>query len=176
MIRRAFPIAAVLFVGFGLLAAGADHVGAGQSAPNTSCISGVSVEPLAKGQPSQAEGYDLVQLRVNFEPGGSIGLHTHPGSLTISVEKGAFGFTLQGGEQEGEMEVMRAAVDGTAVPAERLTPGRETILQPGDWVFEHGMVHSARNASDGPTSVLVAGLARTGEPFTQCIEDPVTSG
>jgi quercetin dioxygenase-like cupin family protein len=168
MIRRVFPGTALVLVVFGLLAIGPGQVAVGQSAPNTSCISGVTAQPLSVGQPMQAEGYSLMLVRVTFAPGGSIGLHTHPGSLTLSIESGALLFSVQ----EGEMDVVRAPVNGTAVASERLTPGDETVLQPGDSLFEHGMVHSASNASDGPTSVLIAGLMRTGEPFTQCVAEP----
>lgn len=168
MIRFAFSIATLLLVAFSPLATGSHQVRAEQAAPANSCISGVKVEALGKGQPSHAPGYDLLHLRVTFEPGGSIGLHTHPGSLSLTVESGALGYTLRDDQMAG-MTITRAAIDGTPAPAETLVPGQETVLQPGDWLYEEEMIHSARNAGDGTTTVLVSGLMRSGEAFTQCL-------
>jgi hypothetical protein len=44
--------------------------------------------------------------------------------------------------------------------------GVETILNPGDALFEQSVVHTARNASDGETVVWVASVIAAGEPFT----------
>lgn len=151
-----------------LLAIAPHHLGAQSTPPATGCVNGVTVEPLARGLPSSAEGKALSLLRVTFAPGGSIiGLHAHPGSLVLSIESRVLGYTIQ----EGEVKIQRAATDGTPGAVEPLTPGEEVLLNPGDALFEEGVIHSARNTGDVPTVVLVAGLMAADEAFTQCVED-----
>ncbi len=158
-------LATLAFVlALGLAAAWAAPLGAHQGGPATGCVADVTVTRLGHGLPTAADGQELTLLRVTFAPGGSIGGHVHPGALTLSIESGALVYAVV----EGEAEVQRAAVDGTPVPAESLTAGQETTLNPGDWVFEQGIVHTARNDGAEPAVVLVAGLMRAGEPFTQC--------
>jgi quercetin dioxygenase-like cupin family protein len=141
-----------------------------QDAPATGCVSDVTVTRLGHGLPSAAEGLELTLLRVTFAPGGSIGAHIHPGALTLSIESGALAYTML----DGHAEVQRAPVEGTPVPTEMLAAGQEAILNPGDWLFEESMVHMARNDGTEPAVVLVSGLMRAGEPFTQCVEWPAT--
>lgn len=52
-----------------------------------------------------------------------------------------------------------------------MAQGEEVALEPGDSFIEMGMVHSARNLSDEPTSVLLAGLIEKEQPLTICTED-----
>jgi hypothetical protein len=68
-----------------------------------------------------------------------------------------------------EMMVMRAS-DEPGAPAvpEPLVAGQETVLQPGDWFIETGMVHSARNAGDEEVAVTFTGLVEAGQPVTTC--------
>ncbi len=141
-----------------------------QASPATTCIENVTVSLLGHGLPDSASGQELMLLRVNIAPGGGFGSHSHPGALTLSIEAG----TLVYGVIEGEAHVYRAAVDGTPSPTELLIAGQETTLNPGDWVFEQGIIHSARNDGEEPTVVLVAGLMRAGEPFTQCHDTHAT--
>ena len=171
MHRASSTLLVVLLVALGLLAIAPARIGAHQSTPSTGCISDVTVQPLGRGQPSAAAGKELTLLRVTFAPGGSIGLHGHPGSLTLSIESGALTYAVV----DGEADVVRASSDGTPAPPERLTSGDETVLRPGDWLFEQGIVHSARNDGTEPTEVLVAGLMTAGEAFTQCHEEAAAS-
>ena len=164
---RIYATATLLFFGLGLFAFAPDRLGAHQATPSTACISGVTVEPLGVGQPTAADGQELKLLRVTFAPGGSIGMHTHPGALILSIESGALAYAMH----DGDVEIHHPPVDGTPVPTDLLTAGSEAILETGDWLFEEGMMHTARNAGDDPAVVLIAGLMRTGEPFTQCVED-----
>jgi hypothetical protein len=107
----------------------------------------------------------LVLVRVIFGPGGSIGQHTHPGTLTVVVESGSLGFTLV---DEGYMTITRAATDDADPTEESAMTGVEMALNPGDGFVEMGMVHSATNLGDTDTSVLFAGLVETGAPVTAC--------
>jgi quercetin dioxygenase-like cupin family protein len=134
------------------------------------CATDISIQVLGNAQPAAAEGQTLVLVRAMWAPGGGIGPHTHPGTLVISVESGQFGFTLAEDQMAGEMTVMRSGEPGTPAVPEPMTPGQEVVLEPGDWVVETGMVHSARAVGDEPVSVVFSGLATTGQPLTTCVE------
>src|SRR5687767_1206393 len=71
------------------------------------CATNMSVQLLGNAQPAAAAEQTLVLVRAIFGPGGGIGPHTHPGTLVISVESGAFGFTPVG-EGTMEMTIMRS--------------------------------------------------------------------
>jgi quercetin dioxygenase-like cupin family protein len=131
------------------------------------CATDMRVQVLGTTQPAGADGQSLVLVRALFAPGGSIGAHTHPGTLVISVESGAFGFTPV---HEGEMTVMRSGEAGTPVAAEPMVVGQETVLHPGDWVVETGMVHTARAVGDEPVEVVFSGLVAAGQPLTTCVD------
>jgi quercetin dioxygenase-like cupin family protein len=133
------------------------------------CATNMSVQMLGNAQPAAAEGQTLVLVRAIFAAGGGIGPHTHPGTLVISVESGAFGFTPVG-EGAMEMSVMRSGEAGTPAAAEPMVMGQETVLHPGDWVVETGMVHSARTVGDEPVEVVFSGLVEAGQPLTTCVD------
>jgi quercetin dioxygenase-like cupin family protein len=131
----------------------------------TFCIADVKGEVLGS-TPSEIEGYSLVSARVTFAPGGTIGAHIHPGTLVATVVEGSLGFTLI---TDAQMSVSRApAADGSRA-IDAAFPGQEVVLTPGDGFVETGMVHSARNTSDGQTVVMISGLIKTGQPLTQCV-------
>jgi quercetin dioxygenase-like cupin family protein len=133
------------------------------------CATTMRVQLLGTAQPAAATNQTLVLVRALFGPGGGIGPHTHPGTLVISVESGAFGFTPVG-EGAMAMTVMRAGDPGTPAAAEPMVMGQETVLHPGDWVVETGMVHSARTVGDEPVAVVFSGLVDAGQPLTTCVE------
>jgi hypothetical protein len=110
---------------------------------------------------------NLVLARVIIGPGGSVGEHTHPGTLVVTVETGVLGFTHLG---DGSMSVNRAATAGTESVTEDLPHGEEVPFNPGDWFVETGMVHTAVNLSDEETSVLLTGLIEPGQPLTSCVD------
>lgn len=152
------------------MSAGASALAA-QPAPQPvtlECATDMSVQVLGNAAPASAEGQSLVLVRAFFGVGGGIGAHTHPGTLIVAVESGSFGVTL---EDEGmEMMVMRASDDAaTPAVAEPLVAGQETVLEPGDWFIETGMVHSARNAGEEPVEVVFTGLVEAGQPVTSCV-------
>lgn len=121
------------------------------------CATNMSAQVLS-ATPVGDGSETLVLARVLFAPGGSLGAHTHPGSL---------GFTLI---EEGEMTVARAATADAEATSESLTSGEEKVLNPGDSFIEVGMVHSAKNLSDEQTTVLLSGLITSGEPLTSCVD------
>jgi quercetin dioxygenase-like cupin family protein len=133
------------------------------------CATNMSVQVLGNTQPAAAEDQSLVLVRALFGPGGGIGPHTHPGTLVISVESGAFGFTPVD-EDAMTMTVMRSGELGTPAAAEPMVSGQETVLHPGDWVVETGMVHSARTVGEEPVAVVFSGLIAAGQPLTTCVD------
>ena len=132
------------------------------------CAENVSAQVLGTGAPSTADGQTLVLVRIIFGPGGSIGAHTHPGTLVATVESGTLGFTLL--DDHGEMTVTRAGSNGTPAAEESLTADEEVELAPGDGFVETGMIHTARSIGDEPASVLISGLIEAGQPLTICAE------
>lgn len=113
----------------------------------------------------------LVQARVIFAPGGSIGMHTHPGTLVMTVETGVFGFTHHG---DGEMTLNRVATAEAEATTEPMPHGEEIATNPGDWFVETGMIHTGSNLSDGETTVLISGVIETGQPLTICVDEAAT--
>lgn len=142
------------------------------------CATNVGAQVLGNAAPETATGQSMVLARIVFGVGGSIGPHTHPGTLVVSVESGTLGFTrtedVEMGEA-GEMAVMRAAPAGTPAAVAPLTPGQEVELAPGDWFVETGMVHTARSLGDEPASVLLSGLIAAEQPLTQCVDETPAS-
>jgi quercetin dioxygenase-like cupin family protein len=131
------------------------------------CAVNVSVQLLGAGKPATAEDQALVLGRVIFGVGGSLGPHTHPGTLVASVESGTLGFTLV---DDGEMPITRSGDAGTPVAEEMISTGQEVELHPGDGFVEMGMVHSARAIGDEPAVVILSGLIEAGQPLTACAE------
>lgn len=130
------------------------------------CVSNVSGQ-LLNATPVGDGSQTLVLVRVILGPGGTIGNHTHPGTLAVTVESGSFGLTLV---DHGEMAINRGGPAGGQATPEPMTPGQQYTLAPGDGFIETGMVHSAANLGDGDTTVLIAGLIETGQALTQCAE------
>lgn len=130
------------------------------------CATNASAQRLA-ATPVGDGSQTLVLARVILGSGGSIGAHTHPGTLAVVVESGALGFTLI---EHGEMTITRAATADAEATEESLVVGEEKTLDPGDSFIEMGMVHSAANVDDGDTSVLISGLIEAGQPLTSCVD------
>ena len=86
----------------------------------------------------------------------------HFGALVLHVESGELTYTMV----EGTVKIQRAATAGIPGPTEQLGQGQETVLRAGDWLFEQGVVRSARNATTGETVVLVASLTAGDMAFT----------
>jgi quercetin dioxygenase-like cupin family protein len=172
----------ILATGLFTLGPGADRVSAQSIAQplDLPCADSVGVVPLGQAMPDGAEGQALAALRVEIAPGGSLGLHTHPGTLIVAIEAGEFGFTMAEsgtmGASHGEMQIMRAGTDSTPPAAEPVQAETEYVLTPGDWMVEPpGMAHSARALGDVPTIANVTGLVAPDQPFIQCLDGAPTS-
>jgi quercetin dioxygenase-like cupin family protein len=151
----------VAITGLGVLALGRSITIARQSTPAPASV-GVTTEILGGGQPDAASGQALGVRRNTFAPDGFVPPHAHPGALVLHVESGELTYTVI----EGTIQIQRGATAGTPGPTEQLGPGQETVLRAGDWLFEQGVVHSARNATSDETVVLVASLTAADMPFT----------
>jgi quercetin dioxygenase-like cupin family protein len=162
MRRTSVIVSTLLLLAVGVLGSGWLPTRAQQGTPAAANVVDVAIGLLGTGQPEAAPGHALELRRVVFEPGGSIANHVHPGALVLYIESGALTYAVV----EGSVAIQRAAEDGTPGPTEELGPGDETVLNPGDALFEQAVVHSARNDGDEPTTVLVSSVAEAGEPFT----------
>jgi quercetin dioxygenase-like cupin family protein len=131
------------------------------------CVSDASAQVLGM-TPVNDGAQNLISARITFAPGGSISAHTHPGSMVATIETGSLGFTHLG---DAEMSLNRAATADTEAVVESLPHGEEVALNPGDWFVETGMIHTATNLSDGPTSVILSAMIDAGQPLTVCVED-----
>jgi quercetin dioxygenase-like cupin family protein len=91
------------------------------------------------------QGREVVQTRAEFDAGGSIGKHTHPGE--------EFGYLL-----EGNLEVQ---IEGK--PA--------ATLKAGDAFFvPAGTVHAAKNVGSGAAKVLATYVVEKGKPLASMIK------
>lgn len=131
------------------------------------CATNASAQVLGM-TPVNDGAQNLISARVIFAPGGSISEHTHPGSVVATIESGSLGFTHLG---DAEMSLNRVATADTEGVVESLPHGEEVALNPGDWFVETGMIHTATNLSDGPTTVLLTAMIDAGQPLTICVED-----
>ena len=151
-----------------LLAAGARRGTAQDATPAATPTGavGTTAQVLGSGQPASAPGLELSLRRIVHVAGGRVPAQSHPGALVIYVEAGTWGYTPLG----GTIQLTRAAVDGTPAPAEDLEMGTEVLLTAGDWLFVEDPQDDVRNAGDDDVVLLIAGLTRVGEPFTQFME------
>jgi quercetin dioxygenase-like cupin family protein len=162
MRSQAILALAFMVVVGGALAFCAAATTAQQATPAVGSV-GVGGGAVGGGEPAFAPGYLLSLRRGIFEPGGIVPLHHHPGALVIYVESGALTYTVS----EGEALVTRVAAEGTPAPTERLGPGDAALLQPGDVVYEEGVVHVTENLGEEPATIWIAALTATNEPLTQ---------
>jgi quercetin dioxygenase-like cupin family protein len=87
-----------------------------------------------------APGREVVQAVAEFQPGGTVGRHTHPGEEV--------GYVLEGSivlEQDGK-------------PATTLTAGQ-------GFVIPAGTVHNATNKGTAPARVLATYIVEKGKPL-----------
>jgi quercetin dioxygenase-like cupin family protein len=136
-----------------------DATPAGEASP-------ITLETLGSTASLDVPGMMQVLLRVTVAPGGVVPSHIHPGQIIVAVESGTLAYTVLGGEGE----VMRGGA-GTPTAEEVVAPGTEVVFEPGEWFVEHpAVVHTARNAGDEPTVLLISGLVAADEPFLQLME------
>jgi quercetin dioxygenase-like cupin family protein len=87
-----------------------------------------------------AKGYEVVQVRVDFEPGTAFGLHSHPGEEIINVLDGSLEYVI-----EGEKPVVLKAGEVLFIPA--------------------GKYHSAKNVGTIKASELATYIVQKGKPI-----------
>lgn len=134
---------------------------------------GVWAEVLS-GIPSvRAPGQTLYMARFTFFPGGEIFSHSHPGTTSLSVESGTFGWTLVA----GTAYVIRGAKTGGTEVEELTEPGTEVILEPGDAIYyEDDVRHTARCAGDEAAIVNAALILTAGEPLLMPMDEEMDMG
>lgn len=141
-------------------------VPAAQEATPAAEAAPITLETLGTAPSLDVPGMMQVLFRVTIAPGGVVPSHIHPGQIIVAVESGTLSYTVLGGEGES----MRGGA-GTPTADEAITPGTEVVMGPGEWFVEHpAVVHTARNAGDEPTVLLVSGLVAADEPFLQPME------
>ncbi|MDR6854265.1 cupin domain-containing protein [Variovorax guangxiensis] len=85
-------------------------------------------------------GREAIQVRVDFGPGASFGMHTHPGEEIAYVLEGTLEYQF-----EGKPPVTLKAGDSLFIPA--------------------GAAHAARNVGSGKASELATYLVDKGKPL-----------
>lgn len=90
-------------------------------------------------------GREVVQARAEFDPGASIGKHTHPGE--------EFGYIL-----EGTLEFEVAGRPNAKVKA------GETFFIPPE------TIHAAKNVGGGPAKVLATYVVEKGKPLATMVK------
>jgi quercetin dioxygenase-like cupin family protein len=92
-----------------------------------------------------AQGREVVQTRVEFDAGGNIGKHTHPGEEISYVLEGSLELQVEGKPP--------------------------TTLKAGEVFFvPAGTVHAARNAGSGTTKVLATYVVEKGKPLASMVK------
>jgi len=90
-------------------------------------------------------GHEVLQARVDFEPGASFPAHKHPGEEIIYVLEGTLEYQV-----EGKPPVTLKAGDVLFVPA--------------------GTAHSARNAGSDEGAELATYVLEKGKPLTEFVQ------
>ena len=95
-------------------------------------------------------GREVVQVRAEFEPGASVGKHTHPGEEIAYM-------------LEGTLEIEMAGKPNATVKA------GETFFVPPE------TVHAARNVGKGPAKVLATYVIEKGKPVATPVKEAATA-
>lgn len=153
-------------VGVGVLAQG------GPPPPDaTPGAVGVGGAVLGGIDPVAAPGYRLEVSETEWAAGAYVTMHTHPTANVVCVQAGALGFSLQ----QGAASVTRAGDGERPESTEQLALDAEVVLDPRDCVifdqYAAHTVHTAWNASDGPTRLWAADLYEIGKPFTTFVDE-----
>jgi quercetin dioxygenase-like cupin family protein len=91
------------------------------------------------------QGREVVQTRAEFDAGGSIGKHTHPGEEISYVLEGSLELQIEGKPP--------------------------TTLKAGDVFFvPAGTVHAARNAGSGSAKILATYVVEKGKPLATMVK------
>jgi quercetin dioxygenase-like cupin family protein len=88
-------------------------------------------------------GREVVQVRAEFEPGGGVGRHTHPGEEVSYVLEGSIALEVEGKTQ--------------------------TIEAGKPFFIPAGTVHAAKNNGTGAAKVLATYIVEKGKPLATMI-------
>jgi quercetin dioxygenase-like cupin family protein len=159
-------ILAAITLAFGVVSRGAAQDAtppAGEPAVSQIELAPGFVAEVFAGVPSErAPGQTVYTARFTIQPGSEIFPHGHPGTTSLSVANGSFGWTLL----QGEAYVVRGAGSGGTAVEEITEPDTEVILEPGDAIYyEDDVVHTARNAGDDVAVVLGTLVLEAGQPL-----------
>jgi quercetin dioxygenase-like cupin family protein len=133
--------AAVLFVGSGLALQFAQ---AQQSENQTARPSGIGRTEVLRHDLG-ATGREVIQVRVDFDPGYVSRTHTHPGEEIIYVLEGTLEY-----EVEGKPPVTLKAGDVLFIPA--------------------GTIHAAKNVGSGNAAELATYIVEKGKPLVVLVK------
>lgn len=103
---------------------------------------GVIAKPLLRTTLSGDDSKEAIMLAVEFAPGGTTGLHIHPGDEYTFVLQGTLELTAEGRETR------------------RVTAG-DVYHNP------RGLVHQARNVGDIPALLKITFIIDKGKPITE---------
>jgi quercetin dioxygenase-like cupin family protein len=123
-------------------------------------VTQVERQLLDEATTDRAPGQTVQLTRVIIPAGQEIAAHTHPGPQLAVIAGGTLTYTVI----QGKVQVTRAA--GTpAAKSETVSSGQSVDLQPGDTVAETpDMIHTGRNAGDGPVVIYLSSLFPAGAP------------
>ena len=133
---------------------------------------GVTAEVFSGVPTDRAPEQTLYLARFTFDPGSEIFPHGHPGTTSLVVLSGSFGWTLL----EGTATIVRASASGAPTGTEEVTEvGVEVVLEPGDAIYyEDDVVHTARGAGDEPAVVMGTLLLESGADLIMPADMPMT--
>jgi quercetin dioxygenase-like cupin family protein len=163
LIARLFALVCVLGIG-GVLA---PRLAAQEGTPTpavtvTELAPGVTAEVFSGVPSDRGPGQTLYTARFVFQPGAEIFPHSHPGTTSLTVDSGEFGWTLI----QGTAHVVRGAGSGGTQVEDITEPNKEVILNPGDNIYyEDDVVHTARGAGSDPAIVYGSLLLTSGQPL-----------
>ena len=90
-------------------------------------------------------GREVVQVRVELDPGVAFGRHTHPGEEIVNVLEGSFEYQV-----EGKPPIRLEAGDVLFIPA--------------------GTIHAAKNIGSGNAAELATYIVEKGKPLLEMVK------
>ena len=129
--RIAISTAAIILTGVGIYALPAQQ----------SAIRRIDVQRHDLAVP----GYEIVQVRVEFDAGAAFGRHHHPGDEIVNVLEGSLEYVL-----EGQAPVTLHAGEALVVPA--------------------GVIHSAKNVGSVKGAELATYIVKKGKPLLVMVD------
>jgi quercetin dioxygenase-like cupin family protein len=129
--RIAISTAAIILTGVGIYALPAQQ----------SAIRRIDVQRHDLAVP----GYEIVQVRVEFDAGSAFGRHHHPGDEIVNVLEGSLEYVL-----EGQAPVTLHAGEALVVPA--------------------GVIHSAKNVGSVKGAELATYIVKKGKPLLVMVD------